>query len=280
MAGFRSSPLSVFSSFWATVFVRPDKFQICYEHCAAVRQLLFCRSCGCLANIIAAIFKCRNFGRTTSWKLCLVGSFTLLLRKVVEVSEGSVWTTLLGDPVLCKAKPFGQPGRCSLDCLEPQILTEEIIRANPAMFTMDLSFVDKASFGVAAREMHTLLAQKMVLQARWQTEESTWSSWIKCFSGRRPLTHLTAAWLWLTQTPQSTRCGPGEACNIGRWISSWLARRAWCRKWFISWTQALSELRINIVKICRVVWACLSKGFLYTPPRQCLSSLFHSKNPY
>lgn len=56
MAGFRSSPLSVFSSFWATVFVRPDKFQICYEHCAAVRQLLFCRSCGCLANIIAAIF--------------------------------------------------------------------------------------------------------------------------------------------------------------------------------------------------------------------------------
>ena len=55
MAGFRSSHLSVFSSFWATVFVRPDKFQICYEHCAAVRQLLFCRSCGCLANIIAAI---------------------------------------------------------------------------------------------------------------------------------------------------------------------------------------------------------------------------------
>ena len=39
-------------------------------------------------------------------------------------------------------------------------LTEEIIKASPAMFTMDLSFVDKASFGVAAREMHTLLAQK------------------------------------------------------------------------------------------------------------------------
>lgn len=129
------------------------------------------------------------------------------------------------------------------------------------MFTMDLSFVDKASFGVAAREMHTLLAQKMVLQAGWETEENTWSSWIKCFSGRRPLSHLTAAWLWLTQTPQSTRCGPGEACNIGRWISSWLARRAWCRKWFISWTQVLSELRINIVKICRVVQACLSNGF-------------------
>ena len=31
-------------------FFRPDKFQICYEHCAAVRQLLFCRSCGCLDN--------------------------------------------------------------------------------------------------------------------------------------------------------------------------------------------------------------------------------------